>query len=150
MLKWLIIFFFWTYDCAAISKHSFETVTMTLYLFKWIRNLLTDKIILLNCDNLSNFNHLTQLTGFGLNEDSNKFLNLRYFENWNEEIMSEFTFVLNFWPYNSWLGNIDQLAINLFDNRHKRLGKISKNLLLIFPLPSTVVDKKLVKSFLYR
>ena len=62
-----------------------------------------------------------------------------FFENWEEEKMSKFTFVLNFWPHDSWLGTLDHLAISLVDNRHKKVGKISKNVLLIFPLPSTVV-----------
>ena len=53
--------------------------------------------------------------------------------------MSKFTFVLNFLPHDSWLGTLDHLAISLVDNRHKKLGEMSKKILLIFPLPSTVL-----------
>ena len=58
-------------------------------------------------------------------------------------------FVLNFWPHDSWLGTLDHLATSLVDKRHKKLGKISKNLLLIFPLPSTVLSQRCLNGKMF-
>ena len=48
--------------------------------------------------------------------------------------MSKFTSLLNLWPHSSWPGTLDHLAISLVNNRYKKIGKISKNLLLILGL----------------
>ena len=40
------------------------------------------------------------------------------------------------------LGTLDHLSITLIDKRHKKLEKIGKKLLLIFPLLFTVIDDK--------
>ena len=60
--------------------------------------------------------------------------NFRNFENFKEKKMSKFTSVVNLWPHNSWPCTLDHLAISLVNNRYKKTGKISKNLLLIFGL----------------
>ena len=60
--------------------------------------------------------------------------NFRNFENFKEKKMSKFTSVLNLWPHNSWPGTLNHLAISLVNNRYKKIGKISENMLLIFGL----------------
>ena len=42
--------------------------------------------------------------------------------------------VLNLWHYGNWPGTLDHLAISLVDYKHKKLGKISENFLLILGL----------------
>jgi hypothetical protein len=63
-----------------------------------------------------------------------KLENFRNFENFQEKKMSKFTFVLNLWPHNSWPGTLDHLALSLVNDRYKKIGKISEDLLLIFGL----------------
>ena len=79
-------------------------------------------------------------------QEQKKTENFRNFENFKEKKMSKFTFVLNLWPQNSWLGTLDHLVLSLGNDRYKKIGKISENVLLIFglaylPLPLCQKDK---------
>ena len=60
--------------------------------------------------------------------------NLRDFENFKEIYLSNFPSMVILWPHDSWPGTLDHLAISLMNNRYKKIGKISENLLLIFGL----------------
>ena len=59
---------------------------------------------------------------------------LRKFEGLKDMKMSKFTSMLNFISHDSWPSILDHLVISLVDNRYKKFGKISENLLLIFGL----------------